>query len=180
MHDPADTLGDRPARAALLLGAVLVALAPSVPAQCVSLGPPGLVGCAPPGAPAPFLTCAGNLPTVGSSSFALAASGFPAGSSTVELFLGFCDPTPSAPPSFAIPCPPAPAGCLLQVDLGGFFVIPPRICGATSCIPVWPLPIPNDSSLVGATVCAQSIAIALAASPVCSAISNALSITLLP
>jgi len=165
---------------ALLLAALLGAFAPAAAGQCVSLGPPGLVGCAPPGAAAPVLTCAGNSPAVGSASFHLVASGFPAGSSVVELFLGFCAPTPIAPPAFVLPCPPALLGCNVRVDLGAFFVIPPRICGPTSCVPDWPLPIPNDSSLVGVTLCAQSIAIALAAAPPCSAISNGLSITIIP
>jgi hypothetical protein len=159
---------------AILLLAVLGA---GARAQCVDLGTPALTGCGA-GAYAPALYCIGSPPSVGNPNFGL-IGGIGAFGGPGILVLGPCPtPTPIAGPfgtnAF---CAPAPLGCTAFVDPAVSALLVGLPGGASN---YYPLPIPNDPSLVGLTLCAQQIYLALLAVGFCIEVTNGVEITVIP
>lgn len=142
-------------RISLLL---VLALQGPAAAQCVNLGTPGTAGCPLVGFPPPILQCIGS-PNVGNPIFAVATT-------------FYCPPCPgnacSTPVLLAAPCAsppiPLPTGPLAFCSSTGScvaFVVPTSLALLPPQFPgVWVLPIPNNPSLVGATVCTQLVGFA--------------------
>lgn len=154
--------------------ATIGSLAGSVPAQCVSLGTPGLTGCVgltfP--VPAPIISCAFTFPMLGNAGFKVVGSTL---FCSPILAIGTCAASPAPFPTGAPFCPAAGLGCLAFLDY-----LSPFLLLAPAPGPEWPLPIPNDPTLVGAVVCAQAIGFGTGFCGSCIAVSNGLRITVLP
>lgn len=149
-------------------------LAGPAPAQCVSLGTPGLTGCVgltlP--VPAPIINCAFTIPSIGNAGFKVVASNL---FCAPFLAIGTCAASPAPFPTGAPFCSAAGLGCLAFVDY-----LSPFLLLAPAPGPEWPLPIPNDPTLVGATLCAQAIGFGPGFCGSCVSVSNGLQVTLLP
>ncbi len=158
-------------------------LSPEGAAQCVALGSPGLTGCQaiPISVPAPSITC-NSAPTVGNAAFKILGQNFLAAMSyPTWLAIGSCAAPPIVLPGGPFPpvpgslCPAAPAGCIAYVD----YLTPYAFVSTSGLCPpggTWCLPIPNDPTLLGSTVCAQAIGVALG---LCFQVSNGLSVTVM-
>ena len=163
-------------RPRLLLGSILgvILLAPPAAAQCTTLGLPGQTGCGLGTTSAPSISCLG-IPSVGNSSFAVAAS-IPCLPSPPLLLVGTCLPAPVAVPGpFGTNgfCNPGAGGCLAFVGPTIFLAIP---AVATTGGFFFPLPIPNDPTLLGATVCVQEANLCILFVGSCVGVSNGISI----
>jgi hypothetical protein len=159
--------------------ALLSALSASAPAQCVPLGTPTQNACHLGGPPFPALTCVGT-PNVGNASFTLLewVSCLNGGS---FLLVGPCAAPPvpiTGPFGTNAFCQSDPAAtCLLWVDPNSFGVL---LGLPVSTGIAYPVPIPNDPSLVGGTACAQAGTICNLFVGSCVALTPGLSITILP
>ncbi|MCI0587184.1 MAG: hypothetical protein L0323_10125 [Planctomycetes bacterium] len=150
-------------------------LAGSAPAQCVSLGTPGLTGCfgftlLP--VPAPIVSCYFTIPFIGNAGFKVVGSNL---FCAPFLAVGTCAGTPTPFPAGTPFCSPASLGCLAFIDY-----VRPFLLLAPAPGPEWPLPIPNDPSLVGAILCAQAFGFGTGFCGSCVAVSNGLRVTILP
>ncbi len=127
-------------------------------------------GCGPLGTPS-GLTCVGS-PTAGNASFGL--------NGTIQqsplLLVGLCATSPLTVSAAGL-CPLSGPSCVVGLD--------PSLLIPVSGFPFFPnfffpLPIPNDPALVGATVCAQKVGVEiLFGFGTCTAVSLAVSITVL-
>ena len=156
----------------------LLACVPNIAdAQCTVLGTPGQTGCGLGSNSAPEVACLGS-PTLGNAAFGVTATVacMPA---SPFLFVGTC-----ASPPVPIPgpfgtnafCGPSAGGCLAFVGPTFFFAVP-GVVSSTGFF--FPLPIPNDPILLGATACAQEVHLCILFVGSCLAVSNGLSVTIL-
>ena len=142
----------------LLIAIAAASLAAGARAQCTNLATPGLNGC---GLSTPFgiptIMCAGS-PTVGSATFSVTGN-TPCQTSVPVLLIGPCLPAPiliTGPFGAGGFCGPTMAFCQRFVGLPiyaavlGAVLAPPNLWTFT-------LPIPNDPTLQGATVCIQQV-----------------------
>jgi hypothetical protein len=172
------------------LGALAVPLlAGLAPAQCAILGAPGFTGCSPGGGIAPSLTCFGD-PVLGTDACSTTNPGACGGPFTLVatglappafLLIGSCL---SQPTYLALGAPICPAsivgGCFAYVDLtANLIALNLENCPACGTGPG--VPIPVNPALVGAEVCLQAFGCTSVSGPcACIAISNGLSITIMP
>src|SRR5262245_13587450 len=154
---------------------VLGLLAPSSAAQCTPLGTPGQTGCGLSATTANQLLCV-DVPTVGNPNFAINTI-VQCNPGPPLLLIGPCLPTPIAVPGpygtngF---CGPSAAGCFAYVGPNIFLALP----GTPSALGFWfALPIPNDPTLIGGTVCVQEVNFCILFVGQCLAVSNGMSIT---
>ncbi|HKB14591.1 MAG TPA: hypothetical protein VKF62_00920 [Planctomycetota bacterium] len=174
----------------IALGALSLLLSPGLaPAQCTVLGAPGFTGCAPGGGIAPTLTCFGD-PVLGTTACTTMNSGTCSGAFTIAttglappavLLIGACPSQPTYLTLGSPICPPSiVGGCFAFVDLSAYMVaLPMENCPACASGPG--VPIPSDPALVGAEVCLQAFGCTSVSGPcACIAISNGLSITIMP
>lgn len=157
---------------------LLAAVAAPLAAQCRDLGLRGGSGCGlstPWGIPT--MSCSGT-PQIGNQAFAMSAN-VPCTATGAVLMVGACLAAPIVirgpwgPGGF---CGPAEAVCAVFVDLASAVAIPgaPRVGGFT-----FPLPIPNDASLRGLTVCTQEVNVCAITSGACVGASHGVAITFL-
>ncbi len=159
------------------------------PAQCAILGAPGFTGCSPGGGIAPALTCFGD-PVLGTDAcsttnpaacggrFTLVATGL---APPAFLLIGACMNQPTYLALGAPICPPSiVGGCFAYVDLtANLIALNLENCPACNTGPG--VPIPVNPSLVGMEVCLQAFGCTSVSGPcACIAISNGLSITIMP
>ncbi|HET6204278.1 MAG TPA: hypothetical protein VFI25_15910 [Planctomycetota bacterium] len=146
-------------RPGILLSVLPAALPLGSPArtQCTNLAVPGLNGC---GGFTPFgiptIACAGT-PSVGNASFAVTAV-VPCTVSSPTLLVGTCLASPIVvlgPFGAGGFCGPSMARCIAFVGPTIFLALPGIATGLTSF--TFPLPIPNDPTLIGASVCVQEV-----------------------
>ncbi|HET6204280.1 MAG TPA: hypothetical protein VFI25_15920 [Planctomycetota bacterium] len=162
---------------AAVLPAAWFLLSPAASAQCATLGTPGSTGCGLGATSAPVISC-GGTPSVGNGSFVVTAT-IACVSSPPLLLVGTCLPAPvSVPGPFGTNgfCGPSGGGCLAYVGPSFFLAIPGIPTGGGFS---FSLGIPNDPSLLGATVCVQEANLCILFVGQCVGVSHALSITVL-
>jgi hypothetical protein len=166
----------------LLTAIAAASLVAGARAQCTNLAVPGLNGC---GNFTPFgiptIMCAG-APTVGNAAFSVTGN-TPCQTSIPVLLIGPCLPAPiqiTGPFGAGGFCGPSMAPCLQFIGLP-FYV---AVVGAVLAPPnLWTfaLPIPNDPTLQGATVCIQQVNVCTIATTTsqCIGASQGISVTVL-
>lgn len=145
-------------------------------AQCATLGTPGQTGCGLGANSAPAIACLGS-PTLGNAAFGVTGTvtcvpSFP------FLLVGSCaSPPVPIPGPFGTDgfCGPSAGGCLAFVGPTFFFAVPGAISSTGF---FFPLPIPNDPTLLGATACAQEVHLCILFVGSCLAVSNGISVTI--
>jgi hypothetical protein len=154
---------------------ILSLLAGTSAAQCTPLGTPGQTGCGLSATTANTLICT-DVPTIGNANFAINTI-VQCNPGPPLLLIGPCLPAPIAVPGpygtngF---CGPSAAGCFAYVGPSIFLALP----GTPSALGFWfALPIPNDPSLIGGTVCVQEVNFCILFVGQCLAVSNGMSIT---
>ncbi len=164
----------------LLIAMAAASLVAGVQAQCTNLATPGLNGC---GNSTPFgiptIMCGGS-PTVGNAAFAVTGT-TPCQTTVPVLLIGTCLPAPiliTGPFGAGGFCGPSMAPCLAFVGP----TIYAAVLGAVQAPPniwIYALPIPNDPTIQGATVCIQQANLcAFAIGGQCLGASQGISVTL--
>jgi len=158
--------------------ALVSVLAAPASSQCVSLGTPGQNGCGLDPTSVPSISCAGS-PNVGNAAFQV-VGGTPCVFAGSILLVGLCASPPvpvTGPFGTNAFCNPGPAGCTAYVDLN---VVAVLLGIPTPAGVAFPLPVPNDPSILGAKVCAQEVITCALFVGVCIAVTNGISITIEP